>query len=153
ALIWSTGTAAAGKENHISAPIQLNDETDVEGDRDLHIFGDINEGAVDRNPSDSFTETLGSSINSLLANGAKLYIHGNINTVRLSGSGDTTSIVNDRIFGLNDTSGQLLPLPNPVPANASRQATVDMSGHFTGNGLVQIGSPQESARVPLGTVI
>lgn len=156
-LIWSTGTAGVGKENRISSDVQLNDGVDVEGDRDLHIYGNIQEGVIDRNGvGTGFEETLESSISSLLSGGAKLYIHGNIVSVGLSPGGVVTSSDGpggDRRIGINVERGIPVPAdpqnpPDPVP----RQGTVEVLGNIQGNGLVTLGT-LNGDEVPLGNVI
>ena len=54
ALIWSTGVA--GVTNEISADVRFDDNTIVEGDRDLTISGDIYEGILDRDAEDAYVE-------------------------------------------------------------------------------------------------
>ncbi len=156
-LIWSTGTAAAGKVNRISAGLQFNDGVDVEGDRDLHIYGDIHEGVIDRDGFNTgFAETLESSISSLLSGGAKLYVHGNIVTQGLAADGTVTSSDGpggDRAFGINNTRGVPVP-PDPQnpPTEVPRQGDVDITGHFVGDGVVTIGATNGNL-LPLSNVI
>ena len=152
ALIWSTGTTGAGKENRINADIKLNDDVDVEGDRDIHIYGDVLEG--DRLTAAGATFRL-SSISSLLTSGAALHIHGNIQA-SLFDEDIAVDGTQDRIFGLNATHGVALPADPQNPPNeedeVSRQGRVDMHGRLIGDGWVGIGSPQDTVN-PVGTVI
>ena len=157
-LIWSTGTAGVGKVNRISAPIQFNDGVDVEGDRDLHLYGDLYEGVIDRDGYQvGFDEILESSISSLLSGGAKLYIHGNINSVGVNAAGtvtDSDGPGGDRRFAINSAQGVPVP-PDPQnpPDEVSRQGVVDVTGSILGNGLVSFGSGSGNNAQPLGIVI
>ncbi len=162
-LIWSTGTAGAGKENRLTADIQLNDDVDVEGDRDLHIYGTIYEGPSEDIPTDP-TPTMPSpmgapaaSLSSLLPAGNTLFIHGEMRTVRDETSpGMNAPIEDDRGLSLNATRGIVLPEDPQNPPNSAdevgRQGIVDVIGTFVGNGAVYIGSPNGNT-LPLGTVI
>jgi autotransporter-associated beta strand protein len=156
-LIWSTGTQGVGKENRISAAIQLNDGVDVEGDRDLHIYGDIHEGPIDRFEPGGFEETLEASISNLLSGGARLYIHGNINSIGINENGDPTSSDGpggDRRLGINTARGRLVPADpqNPPEEEFARAGTVEILGNILGNGLVTLGTPDGNL-LPLGNVI
>ncbi len=156
-LIWSTGTAAVGKVNRISADIQFNDGVDVEGDRDLHIYGNLVEGVIDRDGFNTgFEENLESSISSLLSNGARLYIHGNIVAVGVNAQGTATSsdgAGGDRRFGINTERGLLVP-PDPQlpPPDAPRQGIVEIFGAIQGDGMVSFGTDGGNA-LPLSSVI
>ena len=156
-LIWSTGTAGVGKENRITAPIKFNDDVDVEGDRDLHIYGDLVEGVIDRDGMNvGFAEELESSINNLLSGGKKLYIHGNIVSVGLNAAGQVTAgdgPTGDRRFAINRDRGVLVP-PDPQnpPDNTTRQGDVEIFGQIQGDGLVAIGSDLGN-ELPLSNVI
>jgi autotransporter-associated beta strand protein len=161
-LIWSTGTAGAGKENRIDADVKLNDLVDVEGDRDLHIYGEIFEGDRMTAGGDPFRP---SSITSLLSGGARVIIHSNIHLTEFDevpeeeegGMG-----TQDRTFNLNVGRGLVLPEDPQMPPNdpPTRQGIIEFLGHFEGEGpemddrggWVQIGNGQSSL-VPLGTVI
>ena len=152
ALIWSTGTAGAGQENRISANVKVNDFVDVEGDRDLHIYGNLVEG--DRLTAAGATMRP-SAFSSLLTGGATLYIHGNIKSMVF----DEDAVVagtQDRMFQLNFARGVVLPAnpqnPTPSAQQVSRQGRVDFRGELHGDGWVSIGSP-EGNLLPLGTVI
>jgi autotransporter-associated beta strand protein len=156
-LIWSTGTAGVGKINRISAPIQLNDGVDVEGDRDLHIYGNIHEGPIDRDGvSVGFEETIESSISSLLTNNGRLYIHGNIVSVGLAADGTVTSSDGpggDRRIGINVERGIPVPAdPQNPPDEVPRQGTVEVLGNIQGDGLVTLGTLNGN-ELPLGNVI
>ncbi|MEX2091862.1 MAG: hypothetical protein WD971_04250, partial [Pirellulales bacterium] len=147
-LIWSTGTAGAGKVNRISAPIQLNDDVDVEGNRDLHIYGTIYEGPTGPTQNDR-----PSSINSMLSDGKWLYIHGSIEMTELDQ--DVMDGTQDRGLGLNTERGLApTPLGSPLaaPSTATRHGNVDVLGTLVGDGDFHIGSPQGNL-VPLSTVI
>jgi autotransporter-associated beta strand protein len=158
-LIWSTGTAGAGKENRISADVLFNDAVDVEGDRDLHFYGMLQEGASGSIPTDPTptqaapTGTRPSSISSLLSGGAKLYLHGNIN-VQLVDDDLVAPGNQERPFNINTYQGTLRPVDPQMPAAdpPTRQGTIDISGNFVGNGWIAIGSG-DSSRQPLGSVI
>jgi autotransporter-associated beta strand protein len=158
-LIWSTGTAGVGKENRISADIQFNDAVDVEGDRDLHLYGTLFEGpsdeiAADPTPTQAAPlQRRPSSISSLLSGGARLYIHGDIN-VPLVDNDPVEAGNQERPFNINSFQGVEVPLdPQMPPADPpSRQGIIDISGQFVGDGWVAIGSG-DSSRVPLGSVI
>jgi autotransporter-associated beta strand protein len=156
ALIWSTGTAGAGKENRIDADLKPNDDVDVEGDRDLHVYGDILEG--DRLTAGGNTGRL-TSISSLLSGGAKLFIHGNIQVTAFDDvpdvEGDPLSQgTQERTFVLNAARGIAVPEdPQAPPTNpTTRQGIIDISGKLVGDGWIQLGSP-ESSRLPLGSII
>ena len=156
-LIWSTGTAGVGKENRITAPIKFNDDVDVEGDRDLHLYGDLNEGVIDRDGMNvGFNETLESSINNLLTGGKKLYIHGNIVSQGLNAAGQVTAgdgPTGDRRFAINRYGGNLVP-PDPQnpPDPITRQGDVEIFGNIQGDGLVAFGTDQGN-ELPLSTVV
>ncbi len=157
ALIWSTGTPGAGKENRITGTLQLNDGVDVEGDRDFHVYGDIYEGVIDRDGYQTgLDEILESSISNLMSGGAKLYLHGTIHTNGANAAGTVTSSDGpggDRGFGVNTTRGIPVPAdPQMPPAEVPRQGTIDIEGKFAGNGLVSLGAANGNA-VPLGTTI
>ena len=149
-LIWSTGTAGASKVNRISAPIQLNDDVDVEGDRDLHIYGTIYEGD---NIGATLADSRPSSINNLLSGGKWLYIHGSIEMTKLDQ--DVQDGTQDRGFGVNTERG-IAPSPagSPLvdPPNVTRQGNVEVLGTLVGDGDFQVGSPQGNL-IPLSTVI
>jgi autotransporter-associated beta strand protein len=156
-LIWSTGTQGIGKENRISAAIQLNDGVDVEGDRDLHIYGDIHEGPLDRDEMDTYEETIESSISNLLSGGGRLYIHGNVNSIGINANGDPTSSDGpggDRRLGFNTSRGRLVPEDpqNPPEEEFTRQGTIEFLGSIMGNGLVTLGT-NEGNLMPLGNII
>ena len=159
ALIWSTGTAGIGTENKITADVQLNDNVDVEGDRALHIYGDIYEGVRDLNDTVTFDDPPATSISNLL-DGQTLYIHGNVylDVYDENAGLDGTQ---DRHFMINDSRGVLSP-PDPnaedLPEEYVRHGTVDISGNFVfdylsaGRATVEIGSPS-GGLVPISTVI
>jgi autotransporter-associated beta strand protein len=156
-LIWSTGTAGVGKENRITAPIQLNDDVDVEGDRDLHIYGDIYEGVIDRDGYQTgFEEGLESSLNSLLSGGAKLYIHGNIHSVGMNAAGTETASDGpggDRRIAFNRGRGiPVPPDPQNPPEDVARHGIVEIFGTIMGDGLVSFGAGLGD-QFPLSTVI
>jgi autotransporter-associated beta strand protein len=140
ALIWSTGTQGVGKENRISADIEFHEAVHVEGDRDMHIFGDLIEhvGTVDG--------AFAGSITNLLSGGARLYIHGNIvtNDVYQIGNADPDfPDTQDQPFTLNNAGGGVLPAnPQfPGPPSPARTGVMDVSGSFVGPGDVQVGGP------------
>jgi autotransporter-associated beta strand protein len=161
ALIWSTGVA--GVTNRISADVRFDDNTIVEGDRDLTISGDIYEGILDRDPEDAFNEggglegdpgALPSSLSSHLSGGATLYITGNI----ISGSQDadlSAAGTQERPFFINSDRGIPLP-PDPQrpdePSPVQRLGTIDISGQLIGNGRIYMGG-QIGNLTPMGTII
>ena len=149
-LIWSTGTKGTGKENRISANIKVNDLIDVEGDRDLHVYGNLIEG--DRFLPDATTGRQ-TAFSSLLSGGATLYLHGNVVSSAFD-EDDEVSGTQERPLRLNGTRGVVLPSSpqNPTPSDeqVSRQGRFDMTGQLIGDGWVEIGSP-ESNLLPLGT--
>jgi autotransporter-associated beta strand protein len=146
-LIWSTGTAGAGKENRITAPVLLNDNVDVEGDRDLHIYGTIIEGVRDRDPGDTFTESVPTSLTSLLTGGAKLYIHGDISLFEVDE--DAADGTQDRPFQLNSSRGVLVPPdPQDPPDEFARWGTIDVLGHVIGDGDLHLG-PMDGSKANL----
>ncbi|MGD9633999.1 MAG: hypothetical protein AB7U97_12030, partial [Pirellulales bacterium] len=159
-LIWSTGTAAVGKENRVNADIQFNDGVDVEGDRDLHLYGNLVEGVIDRDGYNTgYEEILESSITSMLSGNARVYIHGNIVTVGQSVAGVVTASDGpggDRRFGINAASGVVVPPDPQNPPDDSdevqRQGIVEIFGSIQGDGLVAFGHDQGNA-LPLGTVV
>jgi autotransporter-associated beta strand protein len=152
ALIWSTGTAGVGEENQIMADLRPNDDVDVEGDRDLHIYGDVLEGERLNAAGEPGRPT---SLSSLLSGDARLQIHGNIR-LDLFDEDEMTAGTQERMFGLNVTHGVVLPPDPQNPPNdddeVSRQGIVDLHGKLLGEGWIQIGSPQGSTN-PQGTVI
>jgi autotransporter-associated beta strand protein len=152
ALLWSTGTAGVGEENRISADLRPNDELDVEGDRDLHIYGDVLEGERLNAAGEPGRTT---SLSSLLSGGAALHIHGNIR-LDLFDEDPLVDDTQERVFGLNVTHGVVLPPDPQNPPNdddeVSRQGIVDLHGKLLGAGWIQIGSPQDGTN-PVGSVI
>jgi hypothetical protein len=157
ALIWSTGIGGTNKINRISAPMVFQDGVDVEGDRDMHLYGDIYEGVIDRDGYNvGVEETTESSINNLLADGKRLYIHGTIHTVGVNAAGTVTSgdgAGGDRGFGVNVNRGILAPLdPQNPPPEFVRHGTTKITGKFAGDGLVFLGSPNGNL-TPVSTII
>ena len=148
ALLWSTGTVGTVEVNRIDADIQPNDDLDIEGDRDLHIYGDIYEGPTDLDPGDGIDQDLGSSISNLMSGGATLYIHGNINTANVD-ENPAEEGTQDRQFSINSSRGDLVPEdPQNPPDPISRRATVDIDGELRGAGNITIkrwhGAPTQS---------
>lgn len=156
ALIWSTGTVGGGKQNRIDAGVKLNDDVDVEGNRDLHIYGTIQEGDRMTAAGNPYRP---SSISSLLTGGARLYIHGNIQVSAFDEVPDVpedpaSSGTQERAFVINNGRGIQVPVdPQMPPTNPpTRQGVVDISGQFVGDGWINIGAA-ENVRLPLGSVI
>ena len=139
ALLWNTGTVGTGKVNRIDADIQPNDTLDIEGDRDLHIYGDIYEGPSDLDAGDGINQSLGSSVSNLMSGGATVYIYGNINTVLVDDDAGRSGI-QDRSFGINSSHGELVPEDpqNPPEDDVNRNAPVDITGQLLGNGDISL---------------
>ena len=154
ALIWSTGMAGVGKINRISAPMLLNDNVDVEGDRDLHLYGDVFEGVRDRDPNDAYTELVATSLTSMLSGGAKLYIHGNIQLTEFDE--DAADGTQDRPFQLNSSRGVPVPAdPQNPPDEVPRWGTIDVVGHIVGDGWLNLGPGDGGQRgvTPISNII
>jgi autotransporter-associated beta strand protein len=109
----------------------------VEGDRDLHIYGDIIEHV-------GTTEAaFAGSISSLLSNGATLFIHGNIITNDVfQFVNEETMDADDQVFALNSANGFVLPGDPQFPGEdpPSRTALIDVTGQIQGPGNIDLGN-------------